>query len=89
MTELYNNIAPQTVNEPRTKTRLSCISLKKIYEKITTKMMLTADAKLLNKLSKYFITSDINMPPGMNYKDLWQFAKLDLQQIDSNGLFGN
>lgn len=63
LTELYNRTAEQTINEPSTKYMPNVMPSKNRTDRMTTKIIEIADAKLLCKLSKYFITRDIYIPP--------------------------
>jgi hypothetical protein len=59
LTELYNIIAKHTIVVPRTKNIPICTASKISKEKIVTRIIETADAKLLCRLSKCFITRDM------------------------------
>lgn len=54
----------QTINEPIKKNNEISVSLNNIFEKKITKIIVDDKAKLLCKLSIYFITSEIKIPPN-------------------------
>lgn len=52
-------MAPQTINEPNMKYRPNVTPSKNMTEKTTTKIIEIAEAKLLWRLSRYFMTIEM------------------------------
>ena len=58
-TELYMMIAPITTADPATKKSPIWTLSKTNKDTMTTRIILTAEAKLLKRLSRYFITKEM------------------------------